>query len=95
MSDDGTPPLSATRSFRVQVRDPEPRLGIRRTGEASVEVSWNSRAGVTYRVQSQTNADNAWRTITGNRKTAGDRMTNRVNAARSPSAEYFRVELVE
>ncbi|HEY0550788.1 MAG TPA: lamin tail domain-containing protein, partial [Verrucomicrobiae bacterium] len=93
VTDNGLPPKSAARTFTVTVVSPITVVLAASLDTTNVVVSWPADPGVTYRLESKTNLNDAVWSPVGSNVTAGSGSVSITNI--TDTQRFYRVMLVE
>jgi hypothetical protein len=88
------PPLSATNSFVVTVTEPEFRITLFIVTNGVAEITWNSVAGQTYRLEYTDNLGGGQWTAVLPDVTASGLTASLTNAVGTSPQRFYRVQLV-
>jgi hypothetical protein len=95
VTDSGSPPLSASRTFDVTVGGPLRISNIAMSPTNSVTITWDSVVNKTYRLQYKTSLNETnWTDVPGEVSGAGS-SANKTDAPVTNAQRFFRVRLVD
>ncbi|MBM3878409.1 MAG: hypothetical protein FJ387_01625 [Verrucomicrobia bacterium] len=90
VTDNGLPPLNASRTFTLSVRD-RPRLAVTLSGD-QIAIAWDSIPGLTYQIQFKTTLnDAAWLNL-GNPVSAVGDAASQIDTV-TGSSRFYRIQL--
>ncbi|MDB6125657.1 MAG: hypothetical protein JWQ71_4650 [Pedosphaera sp.] len=93
VTDDGTPGLSDTKTFNVNVV-PRPAFQSANVASGNITLGWNAIAGQTYRLQYKTNLDDsAWLNVPGD-VLATSPAANKIDSVGSDTQRFYRIILL-
>jgi len=98
VTDNGSPPLSDTRSIKVNVHrgtPPSVSVGIPALGGTRITFSWSSRPGTSYRIQTVTNLDSGpWVDVPGDILASSEISSKSLELSGDDVERFYRVRIV-
>jgi len=95
VTDNGTPNLSATRSFKIIVALPPRVTGISRLPNGGIALSFQAIAGKTYRVEYKNALDaSAWTPLGSDMTATASALTITDNIGANPQ-RFYRIQVVD